>query len=666
MKKFLPYIERYIHWVALGLGALFVLYMVYSYVITPPVTATVGNKTVDLGNVDRVTLEGPARELQTAIQTGVSPTAIEGIAVQAPLPKFQKEMSQIEAPQLTASIWNAPITAPPIPGRPGTPIEDTTVVMENGTQPPQVKEFTPPAPIYVAISAGRSAVVPPPPPRTPNPNALVEAAAGAAGAAPAAPIQPIQPVQPIQNIQPAGGAPGAVAAANVPTIDKNWVNLHYRIPGGALADTFKNAGVPAVRSSTSFLRVELIRQEQLPDLKWGPDVSVPRYTLAFNDAPIWPDPPHENALQQQANVEAYITWAQSHAQAILQPPFYQVVKGDLAGLPGEPVVALGVEVKAFDPMNPGIAPPDGWTPEQMAQIREAQKQKALERRNNRPTPRVNPRGRGPTPGDDIAFAPRDNARPATLYQARNPYRQSTPEDMMMPEDLAMEGGVGGTSVVQQGNNEALNRLLQTIPNVSPFDPTQLVADIDVIAFDETAEPGKTYRYKMRYYILNPILGAVNLVKNPAFAQRFALPSEPSTWSEPVFIQPEVNFFLASGGLVGDSVKLDIYRWQNGDINKVSQNVVPGDLVGFVSRDGIDFTTPWTVVDVRNGNGDRYAILQNADGHISRREFKVDQQSTVKRNLDAQVAVAAAAAKAAAAANPTAPGTPAPPTPGLTR
>ena len=72
MKKFLPYIERYVHWVVLGLGAVYVLYMVYAYVITPPVTATVGNKTVDLGNVDRVTAEGPAAQLQQAIQQGAT------------------------------------------------------------------------------------------------------------------------------------------------------------------------------------------------------------------------------------------------------------------------------------------------------------------------------------------------------------------------------------------------------------------------------------------------------------------------------------------------------------------------------------------------------------------------------------------------------------------
>src|SRR3954463_9265787 len=88
MKKYLPYLERYVQWVALGLGALFVLYMVYGYVITPPVSATVGNKVVDLGNVDHVTREGPARELEIAVQNGASADAIDKIKVQPVVPKF--------------------------------------------------------------------------------------------------------------------------------------------------------------------------------------------------------------------------------------------------------------------------------------------------------------------------------------------------------------------------------------------------------------------------------------------------------------------------------------------------------------------------------------------------------------------------------------------------
>src|SRR4051812_38173573 len=97
MKKFLPYLERYVQWVALGLGVLFVFYMVYAYVITPPVNATLNGKSVDLGNVDHVTREGPARELETAIQNGPA-NGIDAITVKPVLPDFIKKFTNANDP----------------------------------------------------------------------------------------------------------------------------------------------------------------------------------------------------------------------------------------------------------------------------------------------------------------------------------------------------------------------------------------------------------------------------------------------------------------------------------------------------------------------------------------------------------------------------------------
>ncbi|HZZ43552.1 MAG TPA: hypothetical protein VFE58_11495 [Tepidisphaeraceae bacterium] len=669
MKKYLPYLEQYVQWIALGLGALFVFWMVYAYVLTPPVTQTVGSTKVDLGDIDHVTREGPAKDLDTAIQTGASPDAIQKIKVQPLLPQFQKEISGagdvVSATPLPTYNWDAPTAPPFATGLASAP--HPGLIGPNGIAeaPPQVNDLNPPAALFIGMSVGRSSVTPPPPPTNP-----VAAAPGAAPAAPA--LQAAQPIQPIQAAALAAAPANAANPNNQPTIDKNWVSIHYKIPSAALADSFKKAGVPAVRNATSFLRVELTRQEQLPDGKWGNETIVPPLAIAFLNAPPWPDP---KAAPAPLDEQTYLTWAQANVQAILQPIFYTVIKGDLPGVPGDPLQHVGMPVapvKAFDPAHPGPPP---YTPEQQAAIAAYRAQlRATHTPTRTPTRAPAPRtpnkspgrggargGVGGAGGGDAAFAPYDNERPTVLAQIRPPNRVIGAGGDAGPEDMVDGGAAAGGAGIQQTNNDALNKLSQTLPQTSPFDPSQLTIDVDVIAYDENPEPGKTYRYQMRYYVQNPVYNAAALVKNAAMAQKFALPSLPADWTPPADVPATVNFFLASGGINGDSVKLDIYRWQNGDVNKISQNVVPGDHIGMTSKDGIDFNTKWTVVDVRNGNGDRYVIVQDDQGNIARREFKLDQNNPLHKDLDAQAtaaaAVAAAAAQAAAAANPNAPGNP---------
>ena len=75
----------------------------------------------------------------------------------------------------------------------------------------------------------------------------------------------------------------------------------------------------------------------------------------------------------------YIEWSQTHIQNVLQPVFYQVDKGDLPGLPGDPVQHVGVQVvqKVFDPAHPGL--PSTWTPEQKAAIEKFGYDKLMDR-----------------------------------------------------------------------------------------------------------------------------------------------------------------------------------------------------------------------------------------------------------------------------------------------
>ena len=49
MNKVLPILEKYVQWIALGIGVLFLLLMAYSYLAQSPVMVPVGTKEVTPG-----------------------------------------------------------------------------------------------------------------------------------------------------------------------------------------------------------------------------------------------------------------------------------------------------------------------------------------------------------------------------------------------------------------------------------------------------------------------------------------------------------------------------------------------------------------------------------------------------------------------------------------
>src|SRR4051812_10566663 len=68
MQKVTAFLEQHIQWIAIGLGALFVLFMTYSYVITPPAQVTIGNETFGPSEVDPHTADAVVGKLQSAMQ----------------------------------------------------------------------------------------------------------------------------------------------------------------------------------------------------------------------------------------------------------------------------------------------------------------------------------------------------------------------------------------------------------------------------------------------------------------------------------------------------------------------------------------------------------------------------------------------------------------------
>jgi len=110
----------------------------------------------------------------------------------------------------------------------------------------------------------------------------------------------------------------------------------------------------------------------------------------------WLEVPRDivDAARPECQVRSYTTAADcvgtAHGDTVriasgagrYQPVFYAVVKGDLPGVPGDPLQHVGMitQAKPFDPANPGLPPPGGFTAEQKEAIRQYNLQKAQQRR----------------------------------------------------------------------------------------------------------------------------------------------------------------------------------------------------------------------------------------------------------------------------------------------
>ncbi|MDB5301772.1 MAG: hypothetical protein JWO87_3435, partial [Phycisphaerales bacterium] len=304
MQKVVKMLEQHVQWVALALGVIYLGWMVYSYVITPPVTVKLGTgpELYTPGTADEAIwrLQGlPLEaEINSKEEIHVKPKDMAGEL-------FAKLKEENAKPTALATNWPVHLRYRPESGTQVAPAAGPTIVSL-----PQV-----PAPVLVAVSNYVTTVLSP--------------AAGAAAA-------------PVAGAPGAGAAaPGAGAGAAPPTPirkDINYVSCLYKIDkdalGKAFKDSFAKAGIP-VLFETMFLEVEFYREEQDPaDGKWGQPVlmaTLPIYELMKYPGDQVPANP---ALQ--VPYFTFADWAAVNQEIIARPAFFETAPDAPAWLfPGE-------------------------------------------------------------------------------------------------------------------------------------------------------------------------------------------------------------------------------------------------------------------------------------------------------------------------------------------
>lgn len=614
MQKVVTLLEKHVQWIVLGLGGLYLLWMVWAYVLNSPVAVPVGGREADPGKVDQLVYDEKATVLEGRMKQGVN------------------------------------INFPP----PQDPVQKFLTALEGGTQhgtlPPLV--FTPPTGKLDATRPGQ----PVPDGAQQQPVAAIEQMENLPAVPAASGLETRRGRSTVAVPDPAGAVdPQFAALGPVRSVDRDWVTVRYTINPADIVKAFEAAKVPQQFMKTQFLRAELVRQELQPDGTWGTDIFIS--PLKISTLPPFPQPGDRVAIAQ------YNEWSRANQPEIVQPAFYAVTKGDWWRVPGEEELAQVQQPEQqgvpFDPqqyLDPK-ADLSKLTNEQKREVARArQDARAAQRQQQRPqrTPAGQQGGGGEFgPGGGGGGGQRGGGGggrgPGQAYDPNRPpgYRQPMQQGgggLPQPGEFGApgfgpSGEFGPGSVTNQpmqpqaGNYAALF----PIPN-GEFDPRTVEKGVTGWVHDDTVEPGKTYRYKIRYRIKSPVFQTFNVMKVQAQADQFDLIAPDSEWTSPITIPALTNFFIAAN-FDADStrnVRFDVFKFQDGTLHAQAFTAGPGDSIGRLDK-GVDFATGYSVVDIRRDlkNNASFVLISDPAGRLMQRTFRGDQEDPELRKLRQQ-------------------------------
>jgi len=692
MQKVTAFLERYVEWVALGIGGLFLLLMVFLYVLQTPISDNVGGRSVTLATVESDIYSQTTSNLEAAMNDAHVPS--EDVPPYGKMFVENMSLKSQKLPTMVDGVWISP----------GAPLGK---IVEPGKAPaaetPIEAKALPvlPTPRWYADSSGKSTVLTDPnaAPRAMAPRArradgatasaaggpgpggggpaagglesrlqgrqsmedamearmarmiAADAAGHGGGGRPAAP--PAAPAaRPAgAGAAPAAGALGAPAEPEVEGVDKVWVTAAWEIGTDDLAKAFTAVNVPA-KLTTEFLRLETTREELLPDGTWGHTTTIK--PLAYHSVPEMPAPGAGSAQER-----TYDAWASANAQTLLVPSFYPLSAGDEWYVPGqpnpnEPVTKVVAPVQPVQPVGAGRNMRGGAGAQQrgggaMAGRRSGGGGGGGGAMGGR-------RGGGAGGGGAGQYAPDDQSRPPYIsYQfggaqddAPGPNGGRGPRGDRGEGLGARLGGAGGFGGAEGGgfgpmragaNAEGVGGLADAIPDGytvprGAFVPSDLNKNVLVWIHDDTVQPGKTYRYKMRYVIKNPFYGQSS-VKDPEVAKKFAIYSNESEWSDDVVAPSILRFFVATGiASNAMTARFDVYRWQKGVWHQKLFSADPGDIIG--GKDGpVDYSSGYCLVDVKpDAVSHQPVTISDDSGRLEGRNFQEDQGdvSTFKKEI----------------------------------
>jgi hypothetical protein len=364
--------------------------------------------------------------------------------------------------------------------------------------------------------------------------------------------------------------------------DKAGVSVEARLNGRGLREALTQASdgakpIPAGwwRDNVEILTVRLEREELTSSGEWTNLTTVPQIPGRLD---IMEDVRKVRTSQELAEVVAD---ARAISEQLLQPSYLQFIAGS-PWVPPTQAVRLLPQVQ-----NPRI--------DRLLKDREdvrRQKKELEEQRDDLqggPSGGSGPsapggRGAGRGPGGGGGGGGGGGEPPRTTDERRR-----------------LEQRIAALTVRENRINEELRRLghidapAEAAPEAGASAAAAPVrrpllenAAVTLWAHDITVQPGKMYRYRMSVGINNPVFGrGAGLVpEQQDLAANPILMSQPSVWSEPVYVLDDRYFFLTSaheadalgGARAPARARADVYEFFYGYFRRGDTQLEPGDQV----------------------------------------------------------------------------------------
>jgi hypothetical protein len=156
-------------------------------------------------------------------------------------------------------------------------------------------------------------------------------------------------------------------------------------------------------------------------------------------------------------------------------------------------------------------------------------------------------------------------------------------------------------------------------------------DLYLYIIDESAQAGKTYRYRITYKALNPLFNKPAQrvgPKNQSWLDQFDLESKLSDFSPAITVPIQTYLFCGQGQTNNKAAfPFEVFTWTNGKWLKDIFNASIGDPIGGIDG-GIDYSTGWTYADLRlvTKNNKKLVTLVDNDGAVDTRDSAQDANS----------------------------------------
>lgn len=437
------------------------------------------------------------------------------------------------------------------------------------------------------------------------------------------------------------------------------------------------------RSRLAVATVQLQRQVYDPATSaWGETTTIPSlpFPYQYNEDPQQTIDPET----ERERVEQWIDWIRANQNRIMEAEFVPLGNGAIWLPPDARLATLSMEdhrelqriLSRINTLNTQIATA----------------QRNLDRIDGRETPDTTRRTpRTPTPGmmDEMGpFGP--GVAPGTRQPTprTTPQRQSTDQRQQLIERLQQhqkdldELELRRDEILGiEDQHHARRRMMPGMmhpgmmdemmfdPRMPGMDPRQRDAtrprqqpaeeeerlELPIVAHDVTAEPGKTYRYRLVVGILNPLFHQTRvhpeqreqyidrLVLMPTQEQIDALP-----WSDPVTVDPQYYFYLKSGSMSARNAQIEVWRIFNGMWHAETFQLSPGDPIGgqatIETPEGqaleLAMAVDALLVDLSNLRAGRSAgntvtsivYLDENDGNLKRRSVDQDRDDPTLMRL----------------------------------